>query len=490
MTDGRFEPIILRSLLYHEELTKRLRVTTHVKPEYFEEEAERLLYTTIRKHVVTYERLPTPEAVLLALDAARNADAVTLVDDERQPFQDLFVQARSFLQEIAASRDVPIEPVWYETELERFVKDGAWRSALLAGIHATTDPDPKKPLSRIDIAESILHAGNISLEPPSAGLTFSDADILRVHEEFNDLQMKIPTGLPSLDRLTEGGLGATELGVGMMASGKGKTHLGVHLACEAVRRNHSVLYLNYESVARQIQARIAANLTGIPNSKLRRREGITLGERQAAYRPLQRYRVAVRDMMQCPKPSDIRRVLEEYRMLHDCYPELVVVDYLQRIQPERDSYGKENSNSVLKRIVNDLLQIAGKTNTCIWTFMQVNRPGLKKATSGSPYDETDVADGICVLYDTTLWLILQHIESKTDDKDTVHISARLGKYRYSTDLADCIWRLDYEHSRFMELSPDQAEAFLVNAGMSKAEEAMTQFAKAKKAKRELKKFNV
>ena len=77
-------------------------------------------------------------------------------------------------------------------------------------------------------------------------------------EEYETLSERLPTGVPGLDKLMDGGLfaGSTTLVVGM--TGSGKTTLGLQFALEGVRRGERVMYVNFQENPAQLRRAIAS----------------------------------------------------------------------------------------------------------------------------------------------------------------------------------------------------------------------------------------
>ncbi len=64
----RIESIILRGLLYDETYTRR--VMPFIKPEYFDDNDERIIFTAIQNFLDRYHLLPSTETVLMEADKA------------------------------------------------------------------------------------------------------------------------------------------------------------------------------------------------------------------------------------------------------------------------------------------------------------------------------------------------------------------------------------------------------------------------------------
>jgi circadian clock protein KaiC len=87
----------------------------------------------------------------------------------------------------------------------------------------------------------------------------------RVPERYESLSERLPTGVPGLDPLVDGGLfaGSTTLVVGM--TGAGKTTLALQFALEGIRQGERVMYVNFQENPAQLR-RAITNLGGDPDA--------------------------------------------------------------------------------------------------------------------------------------------------------------------------------------------------------------------------------
>ena len=65
----KLEQTILKNLIYNEDYLRK--VLPFLKPEYFTENTDRTLFTTINEFIQTYNKPPTIEAITLAVQERR-----------------------------------------------------------------------------------------------------------------------------------------------------------------------------------------------------------------------------------------------------------------------------------------------------------------------------------------------------------------------------------------------------------------------------------
>jgi len=112
------ETVILQNLIYDEEFARK--VIPFLKDDYFHSKTEKLVFGIIRDFIISYNNLPTKEALSIELD--KNS---TLNEEE--------YKSSSGLIESLSSNDANIE--WLVTETEKFCKDKAVYNAIMESIH-------------------------------------------------------------------------------------------------------------------------------------------------------------------------------------------------------------------------------------------------------------------------------------------------------------------------------------------------------------------
>ncbi len=448
--NGRIEPTILRSLLFHEDFARQL--LPFVRSEYFQDKAERILFKTIQDLFQRHDTVPTPEAVMIALN-----DTKGLTEDD-------FRTACEHLRDFAATRDQRPDPGWLKAQANKFCQDRALNNAVMEAVQIITGESKEAPAT---IPELLTKALAVRLEPPRAGLMFTPADADYVYDKFNSPQQRFRTGIPSVDDLTGGGLARTQVAVITAGSGVGKSMTLCAIAAEAARAGASVLYLNCESEDYELQTRIVCNLANIPSSRYRH---LDREELRAVHEKLSRYTIAVRDLMESARPSDVHAAVEDFKLSIGRYPDLICVDYLNELEPERDSNGRENSYGVMGKNLKELLKLAKRTNCALWTAVQLNREGLRKSKKLSdPPDASHISESIAVLFKASLVLSLQLVPQNSPEENIGYLKIQTLKYRFNASRPECVVRLEYQYARFRELKTDEASVIISQAAVEETQ---------------------
>ena len=111
----RIELTILRNFFYNEDFTRK--ALPFVKPDYFTNRIEKLLYEEIDKFVQQYKNLPTKETILIELGRRKD-----LNDEEVKLIKEL----------VNSLNDEKSDLQWLLDTTEKFCKDRAVHNAVLS----------------------------------------------------------------------------------------------------------------------------------------------------------------------------------------------------------------------------------------------------------------------------------------------------------------------------------------------------------------------
>ncbi len=118
VTAERIERTALKNLIHNEVYTRK--VLPFIRPEYFEDRNERIVFSQILKFVEQYNKQPTKET--LQIDIGKRKD---LNEKEHQSIVDLISTLNK--------EDIDID--WLTNTTEKFCKDRAIHNAVMEGIH-------------------------------------------------------------------------------------------------------------------------------------------------------------------------------------------------------------------------------------------------------------------------------------------------------------------------------------------------------------------
>ena len=220
---------------------------------------------------------------------------------------------------------------------------------------------------------------------------------LRVGEDVNDLGMnfftkvdqlpsliaadsaysvvkRVPTGFPTLDKMSMGGPGRRQVWVVLGMAGGGKTAWKINIGAAALKRGLPVFHYTLGDLQEvDVGLRYAARLTGMTQ------EEVMAGETQYYERAA---RLASTDMFLLVKyyPSQVATVntirahLSQSRAVLGVKPALIIVDYADELAEMRT----DNLYYAAGQVYSNLNQLASDFDSLVWTGSQVNRYSPKE----------------------------------------------------------------------------------------------------------------
>ena len=139
----RIETTILKNLIHNEEYSRK--VLPFLSEDFFDDETERTLYSTINKHVEEYNRLPTEEVLKITLDDLTN--------------QNLYENCLEYMKELGKCE---IDNEWLVDKTEEFCQEKAVHNAIMDSIRIIDGSDKEK--TKGAIPEILSKALSISFD--------------------------------------------------------------------------------------------------------------------------------------------------------------------------------------------------------------------------------------------------------------------------------------------------------------------------------------
>lgn len=277
-------------------------------------------------------------------------------------------------------------------------------------------------------------------------LTLGAENVAAVYDYYQQLEDRltasrgavasvVPCNVPVLsDRIPEGGLGRGEMGILIGLPQRGKTELMVNLGIGALKGGRRVFHASVgDMTERKVGARYDAAITGRDKATCRLnpddtkrlvgefldQHGVRDGLR-IKFWPAKRVTVA-----------EIERYIRWMEARTGWLPDLIIVDYGQKIAPRR-KHGEGMIRMEHEEVYEDLRAMAGVLNAALWTAQQANRgqfsnerpPGMAEAAEAfGPMRDADIVIGVA--------------GTKIDD-DTVKMALRGAKVRDSDTATDWI----------------------------------------------------
>ena len=363
VTAERIEKTTLKNLLYNEDYTRK--VLPFLKPEYFEDRSERIVFSEIQKFIDQYNKRPTKET--LQIDIGKRKD---LNEEEYKRIVEL----------ISTLNKEEIDLDWLVNTTEKFCKDRAVHNAVMDGIHILDGKDKKHTPEAIP--EILRDALSVSFDR-NVGHDYL-SDIERRFDFYHKKENRIPFDFDYFNKVTKGGLPTKTLNVALAGTGVGKTLFMCHQAASALAQNKNVLYITMEMAEERIAERIDANLLNISmedlhmlNRKLFNDKITSLQSKTTGTLIIKEYPTASAGV------NHYRALVNELALKRTFKPDLIFVDYINICASSRFKPGSNvNSYTYVKAIAEEMRGLAVELDVPIVTATQTTRSGFVSSDIG------------------------------------------------------------------------------------------------------------
>ena len=231
MSIQTIERTTLTHLIYNEDYTRK--VLPFIKPEYFANRNERVVFEEIEKFLDKYNTLPTKETLTIGVDNRKDIN-----DEDYKKVVDI----------ISSLDKTEVDLQWLHDETEKFCKDKAIYNAVLDGIKIIDGKDKNRTPEAIPTILS--EALNVAFDL-SVGHDYVEDGINR-YEFYHKKEEKIPFDLDYFNKITKGGLPQKTLNIALAGTGVGKSLFMCHMAASTLMQGKNVLYITLEMAEERI----------------------------------------------------------------------------------------------------------------------------------------------------------------------------------------------------------------------------------------------
>ncbi len=363
------ENTIIRNLVINEEYTRK--VLPFLKPEYFDNTHEKIIFEESAKFIVQYDKCPTKE--ILTIECEKRKD----IND------DTFKEISKYLNDIDSS---PVQEDWLVDSTEKWCKERAIYLALVESISIADGHDIKKGVDAIPaiLSEALAvgfdnHVGHDYLEDYGDRFDF-----------YHKKEERIEFDLEFFNKITKGGLPNKTLNIALAGTGVGKSLFMCHVASSVLLQGKNVLYITLEMAEEKIAERIDANLLNIPVQQLTdiprqmfESKVTKLAEKTQGNLIIKEYPTAA------AHSGHFKGLLNELALKKSFTPDIIFIDYLNICASSRYRAGSNvNSYSYIKAIAEELRGLAVESNVPIVSATQTTRSGF----ASSDVDLTDTSE--------------------------------------------------------------------------------------------------
>jgi len=365
----RIETTILRNLIYNEEYSRK--VIPFIKPEYFEQRSEKVIFEEITKFIVKYGSAITIEA--LNIETENRTDLTETEVKEVREINESFT-------------DSVVDGQWLIDSTEKWCKDRAIYLALMESIALADGQDDSK--GRDAIPSILSDALSVSFDNHIGHDYLNDYE--ERYEAYHKKEDKIPFELEYFDKITKGGLPNKTLNIALAGTGVGKSLFMCHVASASLLQGKNVLYITLEMAEEKIAERIDANLLNVNIHEIANLPQVMFENKVTKLAKKTQGSLIIKEYPTASAHSGhFKSLLNELALKKSFRPDIIFIDYLNICASSRyKANGNVNSYSYIKAIAEELRGLAVEANVPIVSATQTTRSGY----GNSDVDLTDTSE--------------------------------------------------------------------------------------------------
>ena len=351
------EQTILAGMIYNEGYVRT--VLPFLNDEYFEDQNDRFLYTTIKSYIDRYNGLPTKAALRIAIDESNS------LNEER------YKQVTSTLDSL--TYDEKTDQTWLVDTTEKFCQDKAIYNAVRQSILVL---DGKvKDLDKGAIPQLLSSALGVSFDTNVGHDFLENAD--ERFDFYHRVEEKLEFDLEYFNRITKGGLSKKSLSIALAGTGVGKTLFMTHCASASLLSGKNVLYITMEMAEERIAERIDANLLDVMLDDLRMMPRDSYQKKIDRVKSRTTGKLIIKEYPTgSASANHFRHLLNELKLKKNFVPDIIFIDYLNICMSARLKHGANtNSYTLIKAIAEELRGLAMEFNVPVMSATQTTRSG-------------------------------------------------------------------------------------------------------------------
>ena len=352
----KVEVLILRNLLYNEEYLRK--VIPFIKPDYFEDLHQKVVFEEILKFVNEYNTVATKEVLCIEVE-------------NRQDINDTSFQEITKL--ISYLEEVPTDYEWLVDTTEKWCRDRAIYLALMESISLADGKDEKK--DRDAIPSILSDALAVSFDSHVGHDYLLDYEAR--YESYHRKEDKIEFDLEYFNKITKGGLPNKTLNIALAGTGVGKSLFMCHVASSALLNGKNVLYITLEMAEEKIAERIDANLLNVPIQEITELPKLMFESKVTNLAKKTQGTLIIKEYPTASAHAGhFRALLNELALKKSFRPDIIFIDYLNICASSRyRGNSTVNSYSYIKSIAEELRGLAVEANVPIVSATQTTRSG-------------------------------------------------------------------------------------------------------------------
>jgi replicative DNA helicase len=453
----KLEQTILRNLIQNEDYLRK--VLPFVKPEYFSDRVEKVIFNEITSFANTYNTTPTLEALVLSGKENKNLSA-----DEQTKYEDLLIEIQKNIRETEKT-----EQKWLVDKTEKFCQEKAIYNAVLNSITILEGKD--KTNDKGSIPKLLSDALSVSFDNSVGHDYLEDSD--ERYEFYHRKEERIPFDLDYFNKITKGGLPAKTLNIALAGTGVGKSLFMCHVAAGCMSQGKNVLYITLEMAEEKIAERIDANLLNVSIDDLMELPKDVYDKKVKRVRDMTTGKLIIKEYPTASASSvHFRTLLNELNLKKNFVPDIIFIDYLNICCSARIKAGANvNSYTYVKAIAEELRGLAVEFGVPIVSATQTTRSGYTSSDPG--LEDTSESFGLPATADLMFALI-----SSEELEALNQIMVKQLKNRYSDPTAHKRFVVGIDRSKMKLYDVEQsAQGGIADAGSNPVMKSENKFEK-------------
>ena len=403
----KVEFLILRNLLHNEEYLRK--TIPFIKPEYFEDNHQKIVFEEIQNFVEKYNKVATKEILCIEVEN-RN-------DINDSSFKEVVGLITSLEEEVS-------EFNWLVDTTEKWCRDRAIYLALMESIALADGNNNDEKKGRDAIPAILSDALAVSFDTHIGHDYLGDYE--KRYETYHRKEDKVEFDLEYFNKITKGGLPNKTLNIALAGTGVGKSLFMCHVASSVLLQGRNVLYITMEMAEEKIAERIDANLLNVPIQEIGDLPKVMFEDKVTKLAQKTQGTLIIKEYPTASAHSGhFKSLLNELALKKSFRPDIIFIDYLNICASSRyRGNSTVNSYSYIKAIAEELRGLAVEANVPIVSATQTTRSGF--GSSDVELTDTSESFGLPATADLMFALI------STDDLEGLgQIMVKQLKNRYN-----------------------------------------------------------
>jgi replicative DNA helicase len=353
-------------LIYNEEYVRK--VLPFIRPDYFSDNAEKIVFKEIFEFINQYKNPPTHEALVINFTEKK-----TLTEPQVQ-------EAIELLNKVHSDKDEPTETQWLIEQTEKFCQDKAIYNAIMESVSILDSKSEKR--TKGEIPQLLSDALGVSFDNNIGHDYTQDYDSR--YDSYHKVESRIRFDLDLFNKITKGGLPIKTLNIALAGTGVGKSLFMCHVAAGNMSQGQNVLYITMEMAEEKIAERIDANLLNIDLDELRTISKEDYTRKFSALKAKTQGKLIIKEYPTAgASVLHFRALLNDLALKKNFRPDIIFIDYLNICCSARIKPGANvNSYSYIKAIAEELRGLAVEFCVPIVSATQTTRSGFSNSDPG------------------------------------------------------------------------------------------------------------